>query len=119
AEPMSRSFRVALGGGVSVLAAGAVAIAAVGFGGRGPKAASGATDRPPATTTVTRSTLSQTEHVSGTLGYGGPTTVNSRAQGTVTWLPAQGATVNRGQPVFRDDTVAVPLFYGTLPLYRQ
>jgi peptidoglycan hydrolase-like protein with peptidoglycan-binding domain len=116
---MSRSFRLALGGGVSVLAAGAVAIAAVGFGGRGPKAASGATDRPPATATVTRSTLSQTEHVSGTLGYGGQTTVNSRAQGTVTWLPAQGATVNRGQPVFRDDNVPVPLFYGTLPLYRQ
>jgi hypothetical protein len=116
---VSRSFRFALGGGVSVLAAGAVAIAAVGFGGRGPKAASGATDLPPATSTVTRTTLSQTQHVGGTLGYGNQTTVSARGQGTVTWLPAQGATLNRGQPVYRNDNVAVPLFYGTLPLYRQ
>jgi peptidoglycan hydrolase-like protein with peptidoglycan-binding domain len=116
---VSRSFRVALGGGVSVLAAGAVAIAAVGFGGRGPKAASGVSDLPPATTTVTRATLSQTQHVNGTLGYGNQTTINAHGQGTVTWLPAAGATINRGQPVYRDNNIPVPLFYGTLPLYRQ
>ena len=116
---MRRSFRVALGGGVSVLAAGAVAIAAVGFGGRGPKAASGASDLPPATSTVTRTTLSQTQHVNGTLGYGNQTTVSAHGQGTITWLPAAGATINRGQPVYRDDDIPVPLFYGTLPLYRS
>src|SRR5256886_2169882 len=118
-KQVSRSFRVALGGGVSVLAAGAVAIAAVGFGGRGPKAASGASDLPPATSTVTRTTLSQTQHVNGTLGYGNQTTVSAHGQGTITWLPAAGATINRGQPVYRDNNIPVPLFYGTLPLYRS
>ena len=36
----------------------------------------------------------------------------------MTWLPATGATVSRGQPVYRVDDKPVPLLYGALPLYR-
>ncbi len=115
---MSRTFRVGVGIGVLVLAAGAVATAAVGFGGRDQNAAAGVNDLPPATTKITRTTLSETQQVNGTLGYGNQTTVAGHAQGTITWLPGAGTTVNRGQPVYRVDNIPVPLFYGGLPFYR-
>ena len=114
---MKRGLRIAAGvGGVAVLA-GAVAVAAAGFGGTdlGPSAA---TDLPPATTPVTRMTLTQTTNVSGTLGYGEPVNVAARGQGTLTWLPAEGATIRRGHQMYRADDAPVPLWYGTLPLYR-
>jgi hypothetical protein len=114
-----RLSRIALGGGAFVLVAGAVAAATLGLGGHDPRPASGVTDLPPATTTVTRTTLSQTQQVNGVLGYGDETTVAAHGQGTVTWLPDLGAAVNRGHPVYRRDDAPVPLLYGTLPLYRQ
>src|SRR5262249_7911366 len=42
----------------------------------------------------------------------------ARGGGTITWLPAAGATVKRGGAVYSVDQVKVPLIYGTLPLYR-
>ncbi len=100
-----------------VLVGAAVTVAATGFGGTGtPPATAG--DLPPASTPVTRMTLTRTERVDGTLGYGSQVTVAGRGRGTVTWLPAAGTTVERGQPVYRADNVPVPLWYGTLPLYR-
>ncbi len=102
--------------GVALIGA-AVVVAAAGFGGTGGRAPA-ATDQPPATTTVTRQTLTQTEQVDGTLGYGTSSTLHSHARGTVTWLPAAGSTVQRGQPVCRADNVPVQLWYGSLPLYR-
>jgi peptidoglycan hydrolase-like protein with peptidoglycan-binding domain len=114
---MKRALRTtAVVGGLAVIGA-AGAVAAAGFGGTGAKPAA-ATDAPPATTTVTRTTLTQTAQVNGTLGYGATATVNGRAHGTVTWLPGAGTTVQRGQPVYRADNLPVPLWYGTLPLYR-
>jgi peptidoglycan hydrolase-like protein with peptidoglycan-binding domain len=56
--------------------------------------------------------------VNGTLGYGTEATVSGRGRGTITWLPGAGTTVQRGQPVYRADNAPVPLWYGTLPLYR-
>jgi peptidoglycan hydrolase-like protein with peptidoglycan-binding domain len=79
---------------------------------------------PPATAKVTRMTLTETEKVNGTLGYGEvrPVTVRSvgtgTGTGTVTALPAAGAVVQRGQAVFRRDDLPVPLLFGTLPFYR-
>jgi peptidoglycan hydrolase-like protein with peptidoglycan-binding domain len=101
---------------VGLLAAAAV-LPATGFGGTDPQPAA-ATDAPPATATVTRATLTQTTQVNGTLGYGNPVTVTGRAHGTLTWLPATGTTVHRGQSVYRADNIPVPLWYGDLPLYR-
>jgi len=39
-------------------------------------------------------------------------------QHLVTWLPAVGSTVDRGDPLFRVDNRPVSLLFGPLPLYR-
>ncbi len=110
--------RALLAAGGVVLVAAAVTAAAVGFGGNAPEPAA-ATTLPPATTPVTKTTLTQTARVSGTLGYGDQVNVPARGRGTLTWLPAPGSTIQRGQPVYRADNTPVPLWYGTLPLYRS
>ncbi|MEU6719969.1 peptidoglycan-binding protein [Nonomuraea sp. NPDC046802] len=103
-------------GGVALLAA-AVTAAALGFGGdsAGP-AAAGRT--PPATAKVTRTTLTETKTVDGTLGYGETTTITGKSQGTITWLPGEGSTITRGHGVYSVDADRRPLLYGTMPLYR-
>jgi peptidoglycan hydrolase-like protein with peptidoglycan-binding domain len=102
---------------LAAVVAGA-AVAAVGFGGRGSGTAT-ARVLTPATANVTRGTLTQTTRVSGTLNYGGVTTLTARGQaGTVTWLPATGAVIGRGHQAYKVDDRTVPLLYGTLPLYR-
>ncbi|WP_049572226.1 peptidoglycan-binding domain-containing protein [Nonomuraea sp. SBT364] len=103
-------------GGTTLLAA-AVAAAAFGFGGDGTGPAA-ATRTPPATATVTRTTLTETKTVDGTLGYGPAMTVPAKVQGTITWLPAEGATITRGRAVYSVDADRRPLLYGTTPLYR-
>src|SRR5262249_29279414 len=70
------------------------------------------------TAPVTRATLTQTQRVTGARGYGARGTVNGAGSGVITWLPAPGAVIGRGQPVYRADNQPVPLFYGRLPLYR-
>jgi peptidoglycan hydrolase-like protein with peptidoglycan-binding domain len=56
--------------------------------------------------------------VNGTLGYGTSVAIAASGPGKITWLPALGATIARGQPVYHSDNIAVPLFYGGLPFYR-
>jgi peptidoglycan hydrolase-like protein with peptidoglycan-binding domain len=111
-------MRILLVVGAVGLAAAAVAGAAVGFGGSSA-ATTQATGPRVSTTPVTRATLTQTQQVDGTLDYGAPVTVNGRGSGVITWLPAPGAVLRRGQPVYKADDRPVSLFYGTLPLYRQ
>ncbi len=108
-----------IGGAVALLLTAAVALSWVGLDLRGD----GQTDSsripmPPATAVVTRMTLIETVKVGGTLGYGDPTTVTGRTSGTITWLPAEGAVVERGGTVYRRDELPVPLLYGTVPMYR-
>jgi peptidoglycan hydrolase-like protein with peptidoglycan-binding domain len=117
-EPVSRRVRTTLVIGAAGVAAAAVAGAAVGLGG-GAAGTTGATGPVLATVPVTRATLTQEQQVNGTLGYGAPVTVNGLGSGVITWLPAPGAVVRRGQPVYKADNQPVPLFYGRLPLYRQ
>ncbi|MGC9538290.1 hypothetical protein [Streptomyces sp. UG1] len=71
-----------------------------------------------ATAVVTRSDLSNAQTLDGTLGYGRTTTVKGGKAGLITWLPAAGTTVRRGEPLYRVDNVPVPVFYGSTPLYR-
>ncbi|WP_258319024.1 hypothetical protein [Streptomyces griseorubiginosus] len=71
-----------------------------------------------ATTVVTRRDLSNAQTLDGTLGYGRATTVKGGRPGLVTWLPATGTTVRRGEPLYRVDNVPVPVLYGATPLYR-
>ncbi len=74
---------------------------------------------PVATVTVTRTDLSTSQTMSGTLGYGTPAPVNGGKSGILTWLPASGAAVTRGQALYRVDNVPVPVLYGHTPLYRK
>jgi peptidoglycan hydrolase-like protein with peptidoglycan-binding domain len=106
-----------VGGAALVIAAGTVA--AVGFGDSDASTPTRG-NLPPATTTVTRTTLTQTETVDGSLGYGDAAVVKARAttDETVTWLPAIGATISRGKPVFKANNDPVVLLYGSAPLYR-
>lgn len=71
-----------------------------------------------ATAVVTRGDLSNAQTLDGTLGYGRATTVKGGRAGLITWLPAPGTTVRRGEPLYRVDNVPVPVFYGSTPLYR-
>lgn len=98
-----------------VAAAAGVAAFGVDFSGGTPAAT---VPLPPATAKVTRMTLTQTEKVDGTLGYGDPHPVALHGTGTVTGLPAAGSIVDRGQAVLRRDDLPVPLLLGSLPLYR-
>jgi peptidoglycan hydrolase-like protein with peptidoglycan-binding domain len=114
---VNRPLRTALAIGAVGLVAAAVVGAAIGFGdGPAPPSSSGPSL---ATTPVTRTTLTQTQQVRGTLGYGAPVTVRGRGSGLITWLPAPGAVIRRGKPVYKADNRPVSLFYGSLPLYRQ
>ncbi|NUR72377.1 MAG: HlyD family efflux transporter periplasmic adaptor subunit [Hamadaea sp.] len=99
-----------------LLAVGVAVIAAKGIG-SGPSTAA-ADKTPPATATVTRQTLVDSQTESGELGYGDSVQVNGKLPGTITALPAQGAMVRRGQPIYRVDNLPVVLLYGALPAYR-
>jgi peptidoglycan hydrolase-like protein with peptidoglycan-binding domain len=112
-----RRIRTLAVSGVVVLAIGGGAAAALGFGGSDPVQTTHST-MPPGTAKVTRMTLVETEEVDGTLGYGSTTTLDGQASGKITWLPALGSTVERGQPLYKVDDKPVVLLYGSLPMYR-
>jgi peptidoglycan hydrolase-like protein with peptidoglycan-binding domain len=78
-----------------------------------PKAA------PPETVDVRKGNLADQQTVTGTLAYGTERPLAGRKQGTVTGLPAAGSVVERGQNVYSVDAKGVPLFYGSLPLFRD
>ena len=75
----------------------------------------------PATTTaaVAARDLRAQEQVQGTLGYGDARAVTNQRQGTITWLPEEGAVVRRGQALYRVDGRPVQLLYGRLPAWRE
>ncbi|MFC4071684.1 efflux RND transporter periplasmic adaptor subunit [Actinoplanes subglobosus] len=78
-----------------------------------------ATTDPVATAKLERRDLSTSKSISGSIGYGNPRAVEGHRQATVTWLPAPGASIKRGQQLYRADDRPVPLFYGGMPLYRE
>lgn len=102
--------------GVAVLAAATVAGLRV-FD-RPPKAVATDAPDPVQTVAIKRTTLALTRQLSGELGYGPATPVKSRGAGTITWLPAKGTKLDRGDVVFRVDDKPVVLFYGSTPLFR-
>jgi peptidoglycan hydrolase-like protein with peptidoglycan-binding domain len=69
--------------------------------------------------TVTKTDLTEEESVSGELGYGDERELAGRKPGTLTSFPRIGAIIERGKAVYGLDAKAVPLFYGTLPFYRD
>ena len=115
-----------------VVVVAAAVIAATGLLGRRNKGdASVAPSGPPATAKVKRTTLSRTQTVDGTLGYGDVDNVlgppggkggsggGSSGAGIITWLPSEGDVIDRGDTVYRVDQEKVPLLYGSIPLYRN
>lgn len=103
------------------LAATTAAVAGlVVWSGRGdtPAAGAGAPD-PVRTAAVERTDVSTTRSLNGTLGFGAAEPVKGGKEGVVTWLPRLGTRVDRGKQLFRVDDRPVPLFYGTVPLYRE
>jgi hypothetical protein len=108
---------VAIGVTAAVVVVGAGGVAAFGIGGNTP-APPPVSGLPPGTATVTSTTLTSTEKVSGTLGYGTSNTVLRSGPGTVTWLPAAGDVVTRGKAMYAVDDHPVSTLYGTVPPYR-
>lgn len=70
------------------------------------------------TAQVIRTDLSQQTQQDGTLGYAHSYTVPADGSGRFTWLPQNGDVISRGQRVFSLNGHAVPLFYGSTPLWR-
>ena len=80
---------------------------------------------------VVRTDVRQQTTVTGTLGYRGsysviaPTSAaagagtGSGGAGMITWLPAAGARVSRGEPVYAVNGQPVLLFYGPGPAWRD
>ncbi|MFC7304347.1 peptidoglycan-binding protein [Streptomyces monticola] len=131
----------------AVAAAGGIAATGT-LGGDGDGSAAAAPSGPARTAAVRKTTLTRSETVDGTLGYGEATPVQATAgdsgganggggnsedgngaggakdtaptasTGTLTWLPAEGEVIGRGDPVYRTDEREVPLLYGSTPLYR-
>ncbi|WP_030443357.1 peptidoglycan-binding domain-containing protein [Actinoplanes subtropicus] len=106
----------------AAVAVAAVVAAATGqLGRRDPSPASAALTASPATATVAKRTLIRSETVGGSLGYGDAVPMMVPAApggGMVTWLPAAGDVLERGDAVYRLDQQKIPLLYGSIPLYR-
>jgi peptidoglycan hydrolase-like protein with peptidoglycan-binding domain len=83
-----------------------------------PATATTTPEVPTGTATVTRTDVVQRQQVPGTIGYDGSSTVVAQASGIVTRVPAAGAVIGRGQPVYEVDGHPVPLWYGPRPAWR-
>lgn len=119
-RPRRRGRRVAaVAALVAAVGAGLVAVNGAGLLDVRADPAGASAALPPATATVTRETLKDTKEADGELGYGPVTTAVSRKPGTITWLPAAGATVSRGRSLYRVDAEPVLLLYGDTPAYRD
>lgn len=110
----------------AVLATAGVALAAAaGFATRGmwPGTAQPGTatpNVPVSTATVLRTDVSERQSVAGTLGYRGSfSVIDELGAGIVTWVPAQGSVVRRGQVLFRLAGRPVILMDGQVPAYRD
>ncbi|MER7176564.1 peptidoglycan-binding domain-containing protein [Streptomyces mesophilus] len=103
---------------ITVAAAGVMAATGA-FGGDSGEPAATSPTGPPNTTEVRRTTLTRTESVDGSLGYGTAEPVTATgSSGILTWLPEQGAVLKRGSTVYSVNEQKTPLLYGSTPLYR-
>ncbi|SEP48975.1 peptidoglycan-binding domain-containing protein [Amycolatopsis saalfeldensis] len=98
-----------------LVAGGATAYA---FAARPAPPTAAAQPAPPVTTAVVKTTLTTSVTLNGSLGYGKATVYTGREPGTLTWLPAPGTVVHRGERLYTVDAKPVLLFVGDLPLYR-
>jgi hypothetical protein len=116
-----RRRRVLLGGAAAVVAAAGVAAAiADPFAGAGrPGGVAVGNGFPTSLAAVVQRLLQSQTNVSATLGYAGSYSVSGHGSGTITWLPAAGQVIRRGQVLYRvDNGSPVFLLYGTVPAWR-
>jgi peptidoglycan hydrolase-like protein with peptidoglycan-binding domain len=67
-----------------------------------------------------RTDVAERQVVPGTLGYRGTFSVsNELPAGIITWLPAAGQVIRRGQALYRIDGQSVTLLYGSVPAWRS
>ncbi|ODA89605.1 hypothetical protein ATY41_04845 [Leifsonia xyli subsp. xyli] len=117
-NPRRRRRGLLIGGAgvlTAVLCAGGVAAFAV-TGGDGTPAAKAA---PAHTATIKRGTLQGSVKATGTLSFGDGRTIGSATGGTVTELPAPGATVDTGGKLFAVDNKPAFLLTGEMPAFRS
>jgi peptidoglycan hydrolase-like protein with peptidoglycan-binding domain len=75
---------------------------------------------PVATAKVARTDLSTTQQLFGTLGFADAATIVATTGGTAyTWLPAPGAVIAQGQPLYEVDGTPIPLLNGARPEWRD
>jgi peptidoglycan hydrolase-like protein with peptidoglycan-binding domain len=102
----------------TVVAAAVVVLAVVGSHTRHRDVATRPASVEVSTVTVTRTDLSDSQILPGTLGFGPRTPVVGRGEGVITTVPKAGSTPVRGKMLYRVDDRPVSLFYGTTPLFR-
>ncbi|MEV4412264.1 peptidoglycan-binding protein [Catellatospora sp. NPDC049609] len=72
----------------------------------------------PATAPVVRGPLKDVRTLRGNLGFGPAEPLDSQLPGIVTELAPVGATVERGEVLFRVDDLPVTVLYGAVPMWR-
>ncbi|MFJ8473544.1 peptidoglycan-binding protein [Kitasatospora sp. NPDC094011] len=102
-----------------VVTVGGIGAGAVALRGHGKPAGVASGGAQVQTVAVVRTDLSNSQTLSGTLGFGTPQSLMGAKQGIVTALPSVGTTVTRGQQLYRVNDQPVPLFYGGTPLFRS
>ncbi|MFC7535387.1 efflux RND transporter periplasmic adaptor subunit [Actinoplanes sp. GCM10030250] len=117
--PVEQQSPRRIGRWIAVALIGALAAATVWFFRRDAPEPSAAVPAAVETATVVKTDLSATVSLAGTLGYGRAEPVKGGKGGIVTWLPQPGTTIKRGAQLYRVADRPVPLFYGSIPLYRD
>lgn len=74
---------------------------------------------PVATEPIIRGDLVSAVSVDGTLGYSMAHKINAGAAGTLTWIAASGAKVERDGKLYGVDGKLVRLWFGVEPMYRE
>ncbi|MFD4676366.1 peptidoglycan-binding protein [Lentzea sp. NPDC058450] len=73
----------------------------------------------PKTVAVVKTDLTDVREFKASLGFGASSEVTGKLAGTLTWLPAPGTAVDRGNAVYKVDNRPVWLFFGDTPLWRK
>lgn len=110
--------RPLLGGGLLVAALAASGVMYAAATGDSGEAGGGSTSVDTSTVKVTRDDLVVHESFEGQLGYRGQRQIVGRLAGTVTYLPAPGSVLERGDRLAAVDREPIFLMYGRLPAYR-
>lgn len=85
-----------------------------------PSADTASTTEPAGRTVqVTTGTVSKTTSEKGSLRYPVVKSITSRSSGTLTAIPAVGASIERGETLYEVDTVPTVLMIGTAPVWRD